>query len=296
METDDSAEMDLVSSETTAKRTPSREAPKSLMKEIVLEYLAEHGHYHPFQILMGKQVIAQKPVTLQPAEKQVISESTDLANAVNPSGEDKEGTEAATAPSPDKPLLSRIPPLIKERGEIRELLEKGYFEDCIQKIDEFFPLLFSDYPFLLFLVLQQEVLESAYIDGISRDESISQIIELVSPLLEDDSSLVKHAEDLVCDVIFRKKTRATVLQNRRQVFEQINQQILMIQDYEMKNTLRKVIEEVKVLMANPAVFSAAKECKALWDFLANTTTCQVSDISNGTDQKTTSIDQKEKDS
>lgn len=291
METDDSAEMDLVPSETAAKRVSAQVASKHFMKEVVLEYLAEHGYFRPFQILMGKQVITHKPVGQQPVEKQSAAEPADPEN---PLGEEKEGVDTSPTSYPEKPLFSRIPPLIRERGEIRELLEQGCFETCIENIDDSFPLLFSDYPFLLFLVLQQQVLESAYIQGASRGESISQIIELVSPLLERDSSLLKHAEDLVCDVIFRKKTKSSVLQNRRLVFEQINQQILMVQDYEMKNTLSKVIEEVKVLVANPAVFSAAKECKALWDFLTGTTACPISEGSTSIDQKPTGPDQKEK--
>ncbi|OAG30471.1 hypothetical protein NEDG_02013 [Nematocida displodere] len=167
---------------------------------------------------------------------------------------------AYTALEKESELPTLPLPLLKEREEIRKLMDAGRVVQAIEKVSSVSPFIFSDFPGLLFAMVEQDILEDAYIKNVLSLETLRRIEIELSPIAEKHPTLLASLEETVKLAVFKSIDPERVQQRRREVFEQINQQILLLLDFEVKNTLRGFVSKVDGLPSSPAYASICKEC------------------------------------
>ncbi|KAI5171878.1 glucose-induced degradation protein 8 [Nematocida sp. LUAm3] len=156
-------------------------------------------------------------------------------------------------------INSGVAPLLKEREEIRLLSEEGDFLSVIERISSIFPFFFADHAVCYFQIMKQEILEDMYIRKTPEPQIILRMEKELSPIVEKHPSLLGALEELVGVVLFRRASPDQVLDMRKELFQEINKQILLLLDYEINDTLSRFIEEADEILKSSSFLSLSRE-------------------------------------
>jgi len=161
------------------------------------------------------------------------------------------------------------PPLVEEREIIREMVEIGDLSGAAEKISAVFPFIFNDFPFLYFLILKQDILEDVYIRGKKESAAVLRIEKELSCIVEKNPCLLKELENLIGAVVFRSASPEAVIEKRHAVFEEINKKILLLFDYEMKDTLTSILSKTSALFGSSLFLQLEKTSPPLKNLISN---------------------------
>lgn len=151
----------------------------------------------------------------------------------------------------EQETLARLPPLplLQERDHLRKLVESGEFLAVVEKASAISPFIFADFPGLFFLVVRQDILEDVYVRKRSEGSAVLRVEKELAAMVEKNPLLLPDLESLVGEIVFNTQTQERVLQQRAEVFQELNRKILHLLDYEIKDTLKTLFTKIKDLSA-----------------------------------------------